>query len=277
MSQLDSKSFSAIADLAYRESGLQLVVEKTSMIQSRLRHRLREVGATEFSDYADLVCSDAGRAERKHMISALTTNVSHFFREPHHFDILEQEILPMALKTLRAGGRFRIWSAGCSNGQEAYSIAMTALEFSSDFQSLDFKILATDIDTNVVDFASKGRYSEKFVGAVPEKLLKSFFLKCDDQEELCYEVNASLRSLVTFRELNLLLDWPMQGNFDVIFCRNVVIYFDASTQNKLWPKFRNILKADGRLFLGHSERIADPSALGFVNCGPTAYCLGKST
>lgn len=268
---LNPQSFQAIADLAYNECGLQLVAEKTSMIQSRLRHRLKAVGAETFDAYAAYVCSDAGIKERIEMISALTTNVSHFFREKHHFDILRTEVLPAAMKTLRSGGRFRIWSAGCSNGQEPYSIAITAQELMPEIAKLDFKILATDIDPKVVEFARAGKYPHRLVGGVPESLLKKYFASTESADETVHQVTPTLQSCIAFRELNLLSRWPMTGQIDLIFCRNVVIYFDAETQNSLWPRFKQILATNGRLFLGHSERISDPPSAGFRNVGPTAY------
>lgn len=268
---MDAKSFDAIAKLAYRESGLQLVAEKTSMIQSRLRHRLRAIGMDSFEAYAAFVCSDNGRDELRQMISALTTNVSHFFRERHHFDILKNEVLPKAIDRARQGDRFRIWSAGCSNGQEAYSVAMEVLEECPELASLDFRILATDIDPQVVQFAQKGVYPERLTSGVPPKLLAKYFTETEAESEVQFRIDETARSLVVFKELNLLADWPMSNAFDVIFCRNVVIYFDLETQNRLWPRFRKLLKDDGCLFLGHSERIADPETSGFFNDGPTAY------
>lgn len=274
MSRLDPNSFAAIADLAYRESGLQLFVEKSSMIQSRLRHRLKAVGLNDFEHYAALVCSDDGINERKHMISALTTNVSHFFREPHHFEILEKEVLPNAIDRLRRGGRVRIWSAGCSNGQEPYSIAMTALQMCPEIGSFDFKILATDIDEKVIKFASEAAYADKLIGGIPAPLVNSFFDPQKRGDETVFIAKPVLRSLVTCKALNLLWDWPMKGRFDVVFCRNVVIYFDAKTQAMLWPRFRSVLVKNGSFFLGHSERIPDAGALGFASNGPTSYKVG---
>jgi chemotaxis protein methyltransferase CheR len=270
--KLDSKSFEAIADLAYRESGLQLVAEKSSMIQSRLRHRLRAVGIDDFTRYASLVCSEDGVPERRQMISALTTNVSHFFRENHHFDIFAQKILPSAIDRIRSGDRFRVWSAGCSNGQEAYSVAMTALEAFPELAELDFKILATDIDPNVVTFAARGIYPERLVSGIPAPLLSKYFsMSTSEKEDPEYTISEHLKSLVTFKELNLLAEWPMKQKLDAIFCRNVVIYFDLKTQNKLWPRFHQQLTPDGYLFLGHSERIGVPDLAGFKNVGPTSY------
>ncbi len=268
---IDPKSFEAIADLAYRESGLQLVVEKASMIQSRLRHRLKAVGTDSFASYAELVCSDEGLDERRQMISALTTNVSHFFRESHHFELLGQKILPGLIDKLRAGRRFRVWSAGCSNGQEAYSIAMTMLETFPEMAKMDVKILATDIDPKVVSFGRSAVYPERLTTGIPKNLKDKYFSVQKGKEGDEYTASEALKSLVVFKELNLLSNWPMKQKMDVVFCRNVVIYFDADTQDRLWPRFHSLLNSDGHLFLGHSERISEPSNAGFINNGPTSY------
>lgn len=268
---LDEKNFQSIAELAYRESGLQLMVEKTSMIQSRLRHRLRAVGMDSFDVYTQYVCSTEGAKERRHMISALTTNVSHFFREVHHFNRLQDNIIPGILPTLKSGNPVRIWSAGCSNGQEAFSIAMTFLNSYPEIGNTDFRILATDIDPNVVKFAQMGEYPSRLISGVPKDNLEKFFIKREDNQDQLYKVHPKVKNLVTFKELNLLSTWPMKQQFDIIFCRNVVIYFDQKTQDALWPRFRSSLKPSGVLFLGHSERIVDPESLGFTNDGATTY------
>lgn len=268
---LDSESFNTIAALAYKESGLQLVAEKISMIQSRLRHRVRALGFPDFKVYTKFVCSNEGVEERRHMISALTTNVSHFFREQHHFDILRDTILPSYLDGLKTGGRLRIWSAGSSNGQEACSIAMTLLEAAPEVANYDVRILATDIDPKVINFAKQGQYDERLMNGVSEPLLAKYFTKSQDASETCYVVKKSLRDLIRFNELNLLANWPMRQSMDVVFCRNVVIYFDQETQEALWPRFQKILTPAGYLFLGHSERISDPERAGFVTSGPTTY------
>lgn len=270
-SALDTNSFYAIADLAYRESGLQLVIEKSSMIQSRLRHRLNASGFEDFQSYTTFVCSNNGLSERKQMISALTTNVSHFFRENHHFDILIDSVIPPLLSQIQAGGRFRVWSAGCSNGQEPYSIVMKVLENYPDFETLDFKVLATDIDPNVVNFAKSGVYPERLTTGIPKPMLSKYFDREDTNQDAVFTVKNILRSKIYFNELNLLGEWPMRNQVNVVFCRNVVIYFDQETQNNLWPRFRQILYPDGFLFLGHSERIPSPEAMGFLTDGPTTY------
>tara|TARA_R110002049_G_scaffold23545_9_gene83598 strand:+ start:26772 stop:27620 length:849 start_codon:yes stop_codon:yes gene_type:complete len=267
---LDAVSFREIADLAYRESGLTLVEEKAMMIQSRLRHRLRALGLTDFGQYSAYVSSDAGRDERKQLISALTTNVSHFFRESHHFDSLK-EMLDARLPNLRAGGRMRIWSAGCSNGQEALSAAVALLDHCPEVSRLNLRILATDIDPKVVEFARQGRYDTRLTDGIPKALINQYFDADTEGADTVFSPKSLVRNMISFNELNLLADWPMKGRFDVIFCRNVVIYFDLATQNALWPRFHSLLAPDGVLFLGHSERIADPSAYGFVCTGPTTY------
>uniref|UniRef100_UPI0025DEFEA4 CheR family methyltransferase n=1 Tax=Roseobacter sp. TaxID=1907202 RepID=UPI0025DEFEA4 len=273
---LDAENFQAIAELAYRESGLRLLVEKKSMIQSRLRKRLKVLGYSDFSRYARHVCSDAGREERRYMISALTTNMSHFFREFHHFEYLKAEIAPGLISALNAGQRVRIWSAGCSNGQEAYSLAMLFSELFPAVSESDFRILATDIDPTVVAFAKSAEYPERLINGVPSETLSRYFRKSSSGSEVYYALDSKITRLVTFRELNLLSDWPMTQQFDVIFCRNVVIYFDSETQSTLWPRFHSALKPDGLLFLGHSERIAQPEQTGFQNCGPTTYRSAES-
>lgn len=241
------------------------------MIQSRLRHRLSVVGLDNFSSYANYVCSQEGLGERIQMISALTTNVSHFFREKHHFEILTDRILKPQRTTFTRGGKLRIWSAGCSNGQEPLSIAMSVLEALPEIKDFDFKVLATDIDPNVVSFASEAIYPQRFLSAIPNNLLKKYFNPVETAEGPGQKATDVLTSKIVYKELNLLNDWPMTRLMDAIFCRNVVIYFDQKTQDTLWPRFRQQLKPTGCLFLGHSERIATPSESNFFTDGPTTY------
>lgn len=271
IASLDAASFRAIAALAYRESGLTLIEEKTPMIQSRLRHRLRDLGLVDFPSYCALIESDQGLNERQHLISALTTNVSHFFREDHHFETLKSE-LDRCLPKLRAGGQMRIWSAGCSNGQEALSAAITLMEHLPGIVDLGVRILATDIDPKVVRFAREGVYPQRLLGGVPAGLIDKYFQQVEaatDEPHFC--AHQRLRSMIRINELNLLAPWPMKKRFEVIFCRNVVIYFDIATQETLWPKFQAALAPEGVLFLGHSERISDPARFGFICTGPTTY------
>ena len=269
--KLDQASFAAIADLAYRESGLQLVAEKTSMIQSRLRHRLKALSLSTFEAYCQFIVSESGASERRMMISALTTNVSHFFRENHHFEILKTTVVPQLLPKVRAGGALRVWSAGCSNGQEACSIAMVLLNSIPDADSLNVRVLATDIDPRVIEFAQAGEYSKKLASGIQPEWLNKYFDEFIENGEIAYRTKPAIRKMITYRELNLLSAWPMKQLIDVIFCRNVVIYFDSKTQQALWPRFSKVLTKDGYLFLGHSERIVDVERMGFANDGPTTY------
>jgi len=270
---LEAESFKKIAALTYRESGIVLVQEKILMVQSRLTHRLRALSLDNFYDYTALVCSDSGRSERKHMISALTTNVSHFLREPHHFELLTERLLPLFRRRISAGERIRIWSAGCSNGQEPYSIALHMCRSEPALIEADFKILATDIDQNVIAFAKRATYPVSQLDALRREDKSKFFFDTVDSEIPSLTVTESIRSLISFRELNLLESWPMRQKFDAIFCRNVIIYFDIETQEGLWPRFRGALDREGLLFLGHSERIVNASAFGFSKIGPTSYAL----
>jgi chemotaxis protein methyltransferase CheR len=268
---LDSVSFRAIANLAYQESGLLLVEEKKTMIQSRLRHRLRDLGIHAFSEYCEFIYSDEGFQERQHLISALTTNVSHFFRENHHYQTLRY-VFRDRLPALRAGGKFRIWSAGCSNGQEAVSAAITILEEYPNADMMDVRILGTDIDRQVVRFARTAQYSERFMSSVSSELRSRHFVELEKKlGSKTYMPCEKISKMIQFNELNLLHKWPMIGKFDVIFCRNVVIYFDSKTQRNLWPNFKQILSSEGILFLGHSERISEPEQFCFKIFGPTTY------
>jgi chemotaxis protein methyltransferase CheR len=269
--KLDKASFQTIADFAFRESGLTLVDQKSKMIQSRLRHRLRSLKLKSFAEYCAFIQSGDGHEERKQLISALTTNVSHFFREKHHFETLVQHVAA-SMPKLKNGSSLRIWSAGCSNGQEAVSIAIRLLSAFPQIDSFDVRILATDIDPEVISFAKLGNYPQKFMNGVNAIDTEKYFVASSTiNGEETFSTSNKIKNLIRFNELNLLRPWPMKGLFDVILCRNVVIYFDLDTQNALWPRFRDALKPDGLLFLGHSERISTPSNFGFECSGPTTY------
>lgn len=265
--EMSTEAFNAFAQIAYGKWGLVLVPEKRAMVASRLRHRVRACGLNGFDAYQKLVQSDAGTDELAHMISALTTNVSHFFREPHHFDLLTQEVLPRAKRALTEKGRFRIWSAGCSNGQEPYSIAMHLLDAAPELTAADFRILGTDVDPKVIRFAQTGTYDDALLRGLPDDFRKRFTTPVNGGARM----SESVRSLITFKRLNLLDDWPMTGQFDAIFCRNVVIYFDQKTQDALWPRFHAAIAPSGMLFLGHSERIQECEHFGFSPAGATAF------
>ncbi|MCL4105376.1 UNVERIFIED_CONTAM: hypothetical protein GTU68_055507 [Idotea baltica] len=268
---LSPTNFKLLADFAYQEAGLVYSEDKASLVRSRLVKRLKICGLADFESYYKFITSHSGDAEKEAFISALTTNVSHFFREPHHFDALKKEVLPELMQHAKTGHPIRIWSAGCSNGQEPYSIAMALLEFDAAFAEYDVKILATDIDPNVLKFAAEAKYDPMQVGGLSEAQVKRFFNSRSSQPNEPYEIIKKVKSLVAFRKLNLLRSWPMKGKFDFIFCRNVLIYFDEETQTALWPRFAERLANSGRLFIGHSERLIDPELHGFRTSGVTTY------
>jgi chemotaxis protein methyltransferase CheR len=241
-------------------------------VQSRLSRRLRQTGIRTYDNYVRFVCSDAGIEERQHMISALTTNVSHFFREMHHFDRLRTEVLPPLVARARAGGRVRLWSAGCSQGQEAFSIAMTILDMMPDAADHDIRILASDIDQVVVDFANAALFDLPAAAAIPP----TFAAKFTQAIPYGIRIGDLPRRLVSFQRLNLHDPWPMTGRFDVIFCRNVVIYFTPERQSVLWNRFGDIMEPGGWLFVGHSERVSEAATRGMRSAGVTTYQLARS-
>jgi chemotaxis protein methyltransferase CheR len=217
-----------------------------------------------FSDYCALLTGPGGEAEAAVMLRALTTNVTRFFREPHHFDDLYAQMLELA-PSVRAGGRLRLWSAGCSTGQEPYSMAMTLLSVMPDAANLDVRILASDIDTDVLRVGRAALYEEEELDAVPANLRGGL----ERTDSGAWRVGEAARALVAFKELNLnALAWPMRGVFQTIFCRNVAIYFDEPTQDRLWRRFAPLIAPAGRLYVGHSERVNDAA---FQSCGLTAY------
>lgn len=263
--------FMAIARMLHDDAGIALSENKASLVYSRLAKRLRALGLESFHDYCRLVAGADGVGERQNMLAALTTNVTRFFREPHHFEHLRTSVLPGLVAHARARGRVRIWSAGCSTGQEPYSIALTILEALPEAASLDVRILATDIDPNVVATGRAAVYSDEAVQPVPARLRDRWMVRVRDGSREAWGAGEEMRRLVAFRELNLMGHWPMKGRFDAIFCRNVVIYFDEPTQARIWSRFAPLLNPGGRLYVGHSERVTETSR--FDTDGLTSYRL----
>jgi chemotaxis protein methyltransferase CheR len=259
--------FQTIARLLRAEAGIEMPPSKEPLVYSRLAKRLRALGIESFKRYIELI-EDPRAEERGHMLSALTTNVTRFWREPHHFDDLRRKVLPPLAERARAGGRVRIWSAGCSTGMEPYSIGMCVLEAIGDAPSRDVKILATDINTRVLAEGRAGRYPVDALADAPEPLRRRWF---EDAGDGTLQASAPLRRLISFRELNLMGDWPMKGPFDVIFCRNVAIYFDEPTQCRIWERMAALLAPGGRLSIGHSERIGGRAAEMLLSDGVTSY------
>ncbi len=246
---LTDEDFGAIAAMVREHSGIVLTSSKRDLVYSRLRRRLRALHLTSFADYRARLVGAAGAEELVRMINAITTNLTGFFREPHHFDYLAQQMIP-ALPT--GWQRLRIWSAGCSSGEEPYTIAMTLRRHLPDVDSKDVRILATDIDTDMVAHGAAGRYAMERAAAIPAELRQRFVRRVDGNT---VEMDQALKELIAFKPLNLLGEWPMRGPFDAIFCRNVVIYFDKPTQRVLFDRYAEMLKPDGLLFIGHSESL----------------------
>jgi chemotaxis protein methyltransferase CheR len=265
--------FRRIAEMIYSDAGIYLQEAKATLVYARLAKRLRVLGLTNFGEYCELVAGPRGQAERQEMLAALTTNVTRFFRESHHFEHLKSHVLPPLLKQAAHGGRIRIWSAACSSGQEPYSIALTILSVVPDAAAHDIKVLATDIDPHILEVGKKGVYAESLLTDVPSDLRKRFFEPHRGDGQQQWRVSEALRSLVAFRPLNLMQDWPMRGAFHAIFCRNVVIYFDEPTQQRLWSKFVPRLEPGGWLYIGHSERVSGPAVTQLSSDGISTYRL----
>jgi chemotaxis protein methyltransferase CheR len=266
--------FRKIAAMVHGDAGIALHETKATLVYSRLAKRLRALGLASFQDYCALVAGHEGVGERQRMLAALTTNVTRFYREPHHFDHLRDKLLPPLLSAARAGGKIRIWSAACSSGQEPYSAAMTILAAAPDAASLDIKILATDIDPNMVAEARQGIYAPSLLAGIPDEHRRRWTAPSAHRLG-SVQIAEEARALITFNELNLIGDWPMKGRFDAIFCRNVAIYFDDDTQARLWSRFAPMLKVGGHLYIGHSERVAGPAASAFEPDGITTYRLTR--
>jgi chemotaxis protein methyltransferase CheR len=217
-----------------------------------------------------LLQAPAGQDEHAHLLSALTTNVTHFFREKHHFSQLKEEILPPIMARAKDGARVRIWSAACSAGQEAYCMAATVLDVCPDAHRLDVKILATDIDPVVLETAKSGHYPIEQLAAI-ETAYRENMIDADNADENMFSIRPETGALVTFAQLNLMDAWPMRRPFDIIMCRNAAIYFDKATQVRLWSRFAAALTEDGFLMIGHSERLTGDSMSRFRSVGVTAY------
>jgi len=253
--QYTLEDFNYIRELVYKVSGIQLSDVKQDMVYSRLARRLRTLKLKTFSEYCQYI-QDNYDQEITNTINAITTNLTHFFREEHHFDLLKQRIIPELIKGQPRGKRLRIWSAGCSTGEEPYSIAISLFDSLNNHAQWDAKILATDLDSNVIDKCKAGIYDKQRIEPVESRLADKWFSTCANNTNQVV-VDDKLKQLIAFKRLNLMNNWPIKGPFDVIFCRNVLIYFDKPTQQKLFDRFYDLLAPDGYLFLGHSEQLGE--------------------
>lgn len=258
--EFTDKNFRFIVKFIADHAGIVMSDAKRDLVYGRLVRRLRACKLASFTEYCKLI--ESGDAEElEHCVNALTTNLTSFFREQHHFDFLEKELLPALIKKNKSKV-IKIWSAGCSTGEEPYSIAMAVSEILP--ANWDVRILATDLDTNVVATAQQGIYNLDRVDGMSQSRLKRWFRRGKGAKDGVVRVVPELRELISFRQLNLLSKWPMKGSFDIIFCRNVVIYFDKSTQRVLFDRFAQQMQSDAHLFIGHSEtlyKVSDHFAL----------------
>jgi chemotaxis protein methyltransferase CheR len=265
---LSERQFEQIGELVRSLCGINLHQGKKELVTARLGKRLRQLGITDFSAYLDYLRNDVTGGELALMLDAISTNLTSFFRESDHFDFLAEKLVPRW--KARANHRLRIWSAGCSSGEEPYTIAMTLAESIHDLARWDVGILATDLSTRVLAVAQRGVYSAARVDTVPPALRNKYFMLTQSRPDKLFEISPSLRKWVSVARLNLMEGWPMHGPFDAIFCRNVMIYFDKPTQSQLIRRFHDLLAPGGALFIGHSESLAGVQH-SFQYMQPTVY------
>jgi len=264
---LSERDFKKLSDFIEGELGIKMPEAKKIMLESRLQKRLKALNLDSFRTYCEYLFSEEGqRNELFNMINIVTTNKTDFFREPNHFDFLFSYALPALEKS-----SISIWSAGCSTGEEPYTLAMVLSNFSEKVRRIDFSILATDISTEVLRIAENGIYPMERIEPVPMEYRHRYMLKSKDSKVNQIRLKPEIRSKIDFKRLNLMeKNFDLKRNFEIIFCRNVIIYFDKARQQDLLRRFFNYLKPGGFLFLGHSETMAGFN-LGFNSVAPTVY------
>jgi chemotaxis protein methyltransferase CheR len=250
--ELTESQFQTVSRIIYDLCGINLKDGKQALVKARLMKRLRALNMESFAEYLQYVESKAGAAEISSMIDMITTNKTSFFRESEHFDFFIESILP-EIKELR---RIRFWIAACSSGEEAFSLAITLKEALPNADSRDIKILATDISLRMLEKARKAVYNKEMVRDMPPSVLQKYFIRLGSEDTSDYQLKQSIREMVKIARLNLMDTWPMKGLFQVIFCRNVMIYFDRTTQQNLVNRFWDFLEPGGYLFVGHSEGLS---------------------
>jgi len=262
---MTDRDFTRIRHIAYEATGITLSDHKKNMVYGRLTRRLRRLNIDRFCDYCDLI-EHRDAQELSYFVNAITTNLTAFFRENHHFEYMKNVFIPELIRENAATRRIRIWSAGCSTGEEPYSIAMVLKSF-PQLINWDVKVLATDLDSDVVAKAKSGDYPMMRIDSVPREYKRN--LQFDNETEQA-RVKDAVKKFITFKQLNLLHPWKMKGPFDAIFCRNVVIYFDMNTRKLLFNRYADILSESGMLFVGHSESLQKVSDR-FISLGKTIY------
>jgi chemotaxis protein methyltransferase CheR len=249
--EFSDADFRALAKIAYEHAGITLPEAKNNLVYGRLSRRLRALGLPTFEEYRRYLTEHADK-EMELFINALSTNLTKFFREAHHFDHFVSDVVAPFAAAHPTGGRLRVWSAGCSTGEEPHTIALILHAEIKNVASRDVRVLATDIDTEVLRRGSLGVFSADSVGAVPAKY-RGAISKSKDGDNVA--IDQAVCSLISFGRLNLMEDWPVRGPFDAIFCRNVMIYFDQPTKLRLVDRFTDLLRDGGWLYIGHSESL----------------------
>lgn len=256
---MSAKDFDRLSQFIHSECGIKMPSSKKTMLEARLQKRLRNLQMRSFTDYCNYLFSKEGiENELVRMIDLVTTNKTDFFREPAHYDFLVNKILPELIRTSGAGvsKRLSLWSAGCSTGEEPYTLSMVLNEYASQCDGFQFNILATDISTRVLEKARMGIYEDDRIDPIPDALRRRYLLRSKDRSKGLVRIVPELRSRVAFRRLNFMEeDFGMREQFDIIFCRNVIIYFDRPTQEKLLNRFYRYLVPGGFVFMGHSETL----------------------
>lgn len=268
--RLSDADFDRIRKRVYEVAGISLSDAKRTLVTSRLTKLVRELKLESFNNYIDFLERTEDGRHKQDFVNALTTNLTRFYREDHHFEHLVKHIGDVIARKPRSGRsgrpRLRIWSAGCSTGQEPYTITMCLLSRYPELKGWDFRVLATDIDTNVLAKAAKGIYAQGDLSGLSPERAKPF----EPAGEGMVRIPDHMRAPIAFKPLNLMENWPFGGPFDAIFCRNVAIYFDKPTQTRLFERFADLLTQDGFLYIGHSENLGGSSAK-FSLVGKTIY------
>lgn len=265
------KEFKRLSDFIHTEVGIKLPLSKKVMVEARLQKRLRMLGKNGYRDYFDFLFSPEGLDEELvHLIDVITTNTTEFFREPRHFEIMTEQTLPLWRSQHGTGRPFRLWSAGCSTGEEPYTLCIVLSEFASRFAGFRFNVMATDISTRVLAMAQNGIYPEERLAKMSMELKRRYFLRSKDKAKRLVRVAPELRRIVDYRRLNFMDAFAFPEPLDTIFCRNVMIYFDRATQERLLQKFCTQLLPGGFLFIGHSESLTGMD-LPLHQHAPTVY------
>ncbi len=256
---LSETTFATISRFIYDKLGIKMPKQKRTMLQGRLMKRLRTLKLDSYETYCDYLFSDEGRREEMvHMMDVVTTNKTDFFRESRHFDVMTEHVLPELMRLHNTGERrpLTVWSAGCSTGAEPYTLAMVLREFAAKHQGFDFAVLGTDISTRVLQKAREAVYTETEANPIPASLKKKYLLRSKNREKQLVRIVPELRKKVAFRRLNFMdAEYGVKTPMDIIFCRNVLIYFDMSTQQQVLGRLCRHLRVGGYLFCGHSETL----------------------